>query len=58
MEKIKDNDYNLSVNRYIETQEQKEETDIQALNQEIREIVKREQEVRERLDSIITELEA
>ncbi len=35
MEKIKENDYNLSVNRYVEQEDTKEIIDIKALNSEI-----------------------
>ncbi|GAA7380734.1 type I restriction-modification system subunit M [Helicobacter pylori] len=58
IEKIKENDYNLSVNRYVEPEDTKEAIDIQALNGEISQIVAKQSALRNRLDSIISELEA
>ncbi|WP_291946940.1 type I restriction-modification system subunit M [Campylobacter sp.] len=56
MEQIQQNDYNLSVNRYVEQENTEEIIDIKALNQEIKEIVKRQTSLRKSLDSIIEEL--
>lgn len=58
MEKIKENDYNLSVNRYVEQEDTKEIIDIKALNSEISQIVKKQSALRNSLDLIIKELEA
>ncbi|MFP6155862.1 N-6 DNA methylase, partial [Helicobacter pylori] len=58
MEKIQENDYNLSVNRYVEQEDTKEVIDIKALNSEISQIVKKQSALRERLEFIIKELEA
>ncbi len=58
MEKIKENDYNLSVNRYVEQEDTKEIIDIKALNSEISQIVEKQSALRNRLDLIIKELEA
>ncbi|WRC35026.1 type I restriction-modification system subunit M [Helicobacter pylori] len=58
MEKIKENDYNLSVNRYVEQEDTKEIIDIKALNIEISQIVKKQSALRNSLDLIIKELEA
>ncbi|MGL2504574.1 N-6 DNA methylase [Helicobacter pylori] len=58
MEKIKENDYNLSVNRYVEQEDTKEAIDIKALNSEIAQIVEKQSALRNRLEFIIKELEA
>ncbi|GHP38691.1 type I restriction-modification system subunit M [Helicobacter pylori] len=58
MEQIKENDYNLSVNRYVEQEDTKEAIDIKALNGEISQIVERQSALRNSLDLIIKELEA
>ncbi len=57
IEKIQENDYNLSVNRYVEQEDTKEIIDIKALNTEIAQIVKKQSALRNRLESIIKELE-
>ncbi|WP_158226045.1 N-6 DNA methylase, partial [Helicobacter pylori] len=58
MEKIQENDYNLSVNRYVEQEDTKEIIDIKVLNGEIAQIVEKQSALRNRLDLIIKELEA
>ncbi len=58
IEKIQENDYNLSVNRYVEQEDTKEIIDIKALNSEISQIVEKQSALRNRLESIIKELEA
>ncbi len=58
IERIKENDYNLSVNRYVEQEDTKEAIDIKALNDGISQIVAKQSALRNRLDSIIKELEA
>ncbi len=58
MEKIQENDYNLSVNRYVEQEDTKEIIDIKALQLEIAQIVKKQSALRNSLDLIIKELEA
>ncbi|GAA9368881.1 type I restriction-modification system subunit M [Helicobacter pylori] len=58
IEKIKENDYNLSVNRYVEQEDTKEAIDIKALNGEISQIVEKQSALRNSLDRIIKELEA
>ncbi len=57
MEQIKENDYNLSVNRYVEQEDTKEAIDIKALQFEISQIVERQSALRNSLESIIKELE-
>ncbi|WP_120864443.1 type I restriction-modification system subunit M [Helicobacter pylori] len=58
IEQIQENDYNLSVNRYVEQEDTKEIIDIKALNSEISQIVEKQSALRNRLDLIIKELEA
>ncbi|WP_158079726.1 N-6 DNA methylase, partial [Helicobacter pylori] len=58
IEKIQENDYNLSVNRYVEQEDTKEIIDIKALNSEISQIVEKQSALRNSLDLIIKELEA
>ncbi|GAA7197603.1 type I restriction-modification system subunit M [Helicobacter pylori] len=58
IEKIKENDYNLSTNRYVEQEDTKEVIDIEALNAEISQIVGKQSALRNSLESIIKELEA
>ncbi|MGL2599387.1 N-6 DNA methylase [Helicobacter pylori] len=58
IEKIQENDYNLSVNRYVEQEDTKEAIDIKALNSEISQIVEKQSALRNSLDRIIKELEA
>ncbi len=58
IEKIQENDYNLSVNRYVEQEDTKEAIDIKALNSEISQIVEKQSALRNHLESIIKELEA
>ncbi len=57
MEQIKENDYNLSVNRYVEQEDTKEIIDIKALQFEISQIVEKQSILRNSLDLIIKELE-
>ncbi|UOS09648.1 N-6 DNA methylase [Helicobacter pylori] len=57
MERIKENDYNLSVNRYVEQEDTKEIIDIKVLQFEISQIVERQSALRNSLDRIIKELE-
>lgn len=51
------NDYNLSVSTYVEAEDTREKIDIAKLNAEIKEIVAREQVLREKIDKIIAEIE-
>jgi type I restriction enzyme M protein len=50
-------DYNLSVNTYVETENNEEKVDIKKLNKEIKEIVKRVDSLRKSIDEIIMDLE-
>lgn len=51
------NDANLSVSFYVEKKDEREEIDIAELNAEIKRIVAREQELREKIDAIVANLE-
>lgn len=50
-------DYNLSVSTYVEKEDETEQIDIIALNREIAELVEREQELRTKIDQIISEID-
>ncbi|MBP3462939.1 MAG: type I restriction-modification system subunit M [Clostridia bacterium] len=54
---IEENDYNLSVSTYVEQEDTREHIDIDVLNKEIDEIVEREQELRDEIKKIISEIE-
>ena len=56
-EEIKEQDYNLSVSTYVEAEDTREVIDITKLNAEIKEIVAREQVLREEIAKIIAEIE-
>ena len=57
-EAIKDNDYNIAVSSYVEKEDTSEAVDITTLNAEIVRIVARQQELREQIDAIVTDLES
>lgn len=54
---IAENDYNLSVSSYIDVKDTRPQTDIKELNERIRRIVARENELRAEIDKIVAELE-
>lgn len=56
-EKIAEENYNLSVSTYVEQEDTSEKINIIELNEEIKKIVAREQELREEIDKIIAEIE-
>ena len=56
-EEIAENDYNLSVSSYVKQEDTREKIDIKVLNAEIKEIVAREDRLREEIDKIIEEIE-
>ena len=56
-EEVSGNDYNLSVSTYVEAEDTREKIDIVKLNAEIKEIVAREQILRDEIDKIIAEIE-
>lgn len=57
-EKVKENDYNISVNSYLKQISYEKAVDIKELSQAIRKIVLKEEQTRKELDKIISELEA
>ena len=56
-DEIAENDYNLSVSTYVEAEDTREKIDIVKLNAEIREIVAREQVLRDEIEKVIAEIE-
>lgn len=54
---IAENDYNLSVSTYVEKEDTREKINIVELNKEIDEIVAKEQELRDAINKIISEIE-
>ena len=56
--KVAENGYNLSVSSYVEAEDVRPQTDIRELNEQIRRIVARENELRTEIDKIIAELES
>nr|WP_308593028.1 type I restriction-modification system subunit M [uncultured Criibacterium sp.] len=56
-DEVAENDYNLSVSTYVEAEDTREKIDIVKLNAEIKEIVAREQILRDEIDKIIAEIE-
>ena len=56
-EEIEENDYNLSVSTYVEAEDTREKIDIVKFNAEIKEIVAREEVLRDEIDKIIAEIE-
>lgn len=56
-DEVTGNDYNLSVSTYVEAEDTREKVDIVKLNAEIKEIVAREQVLRDEIDKIIAEIE-
>ncbi len=54
---IAKNEYNISVSSYVESESTSEEINIIALNEQIAQIVKREEELRAELDKIISALQ-
>ena len=55
-EEIVKEDYNLSVSTYVEAEDTREKIDIEKLNAEIAEIVKREQRLRDEIEKIVNEI--
>lgn len=56
-EEIKEQEYNLSISTYVEQEDTREVIDIGKLNAELKEIVAREQVLRDEIDKIIAEIE-
>lgn len=57
MEKVAENDYNLSVSSYVEAKDTREVINITELNQEIETTVRKIDELREDIDTIVAEIE-
>ena len=56
-DEVEASDFNLSVSTYVEAEDTREKIDIVKLNAEIKEIVAREQVLRDEIDKIIAEIE-
>lgn len=56
-EEIVENNYNLSVNSYVEAKDTREQIDITQLNAEIHETVSRIEQLRAEIDAIVAEIE-
>lgn len=56
-DEVKGQNYNLSVSTYVEAEDKREKIDIKKLNAEIKNIVAREQVLRDEIDKIIAEIE-
>ena len=56
-EEVKENSYNLSVSTYVEQEDKREKVDIKLLNEQLKEIVEKENKLREEIDKIISEIE-
>ena len=56
-DEVKEQDYNLSVSTYVEAKDTRENVDIVKLNAEIKQIVAREQVLRDEIDKIIAEID-
>ncbi len=54
---IGENDYNIAVSSYVEQKDTREVVDIKELNQEIKRIVARQNELRTAIDGIVADLE-
>lgn len=55
---IVENDYNIAVSSYIEQENTQEETNIKELNEQIAEIVKKQNKLRTAIDAIVNDLES
>lgn len=56
-DEVAKNEYNLSVSTYVEAEDTREKIDIVKLNAEIKEIVAREQTLRNEIDKIVADIE-
>ena len=54
---IAEEEYNLSVSSYVEQEDTREKSDINVLNQQIRDIVAKVQVLRDEIDRIIADIE-
>lgn len=57
LNEIEQNNYNLSVSTYVEPEDTTEKVDIKVLNQQIKEIVAKQEVLRTEIDKIIAEIE-
>lgn len=57
LNEIEENNYNLSVSTYVEQEDTTEKVDIKVLNQQIKEIVAKQEVLRTEIDKIIAEIE-
>ena len=57
LDEVKENNYNLSVSTYVEPEDTTEIVDIKVLNQQIKDIVAKQEVLRTEIDKIITEIE-
>lgn len=58
LEEVESNKYNLSVSTYVEAEDTREKIDIAELNAQLQTICAREQELREQIEKIVSEIEA
>lgn len=58
LEEVESNKYNLSVSTYVEAEDTREKIDITELNAQIASVCAREQELREQIEKIVSEIEA
>ncbi len=56
-DKIGENDYNISVSSYVEQEDKREKIDIKVLNEQIQQIVVKQNELRRQIDAIVADLE-
>ena len=56
-EEIKENNYNISVNTYLNTNTSIKTIDINKVNKKLSEVIPRQQQIRDELEEIIKELE-
>ena len=56
-DKIGENDYNISVSSYVEQKDTREKIDIKVLNEQIKQIVAKQNELRRQIDAIVADLE-
>lgn len=57
IDEVAEQDYNLSVSTYVDQKDTREQVDIEKLNAELAEIVKKEDELRKAIDKIVKDLE-
>jgi type I restriction enzyme M protein len=57
LDQVQENDYNLTVSTYVTPKDTREKVDIVQLNAQIRDIVAKEQQLRDEIDRFIAEIE-